>query len=60
MARKGKTPQEKEHEKMHKIYKSGDKYHCGECGAEVNFGENCPACKAGLNWEFFMGDVKRP
>ena len=59
MAR-GKDTKVKEHEERRKIYKSGNKYHCAECGTEVNFGDNCPACKTGLNWEFLMGNMNRP
>ena len=41
---------DKEHEELHKIYKAGDKYHCGECGSEVKFGDNCPECNKKFNW----------
>jgi len=41
----------KEHQHMHEVYKSGDKFHCGECGAELDVGKDCPTCKKGFNWE---------
>lgn len=41
----------KQHKEDHKIYKAGDKYVCGECGAEVTFEvPTCPTCKAKFNW----------
>ena len=42
---------DKEHEKLHKIYKAGDKYHCGECGAEVHWDNDCPECKLKIDWK---------
>ena len=41
---------DKEHEKLHKIYKAGNKYHCSECGTEVNWGDHCPDCKLNIDW----------
>ena len=40
----------KEHKLLHEVYKAGDKYHCGECGSEIDFGENCPVCNKNFNW----------
>lgn len=55
MAKKKKTEEQKlekkEHEKMHEVYKAGDRYHCGECGAELDFGKDCPVCKNSFNWK---------
>ena len=56
---KEKKEKEKEHKHQHEILKSGDKYHCGECGAEVDFGENCPSCKVGFDWTMVAGQVRR-
>ena len=42
---------DKEHKKLHEIYKAGEKYHCGECGSEVNFGNDCPTCNKKINWD---------
>jgi len=44
------TKKDKEHEKQHKIYKAGEKYHCGECGTEVHWGNDCPDCKINIDW----------
>jgi rubrerythrin len=41
---------EKEHKKLHQIYKAGEKYHCGECGSEVHFGNDCPTCNKKIDW----------
>jgi rubrerythrin len=51
--------EEKEHKKLHQVYKAGDKYHCGECGTEVDFGKNCPMCKKELNWAQIEGYMRR-
>ena len=53
MAKKDKEEarKEKEHKKLHEIYKAGDKYHCIECGTEVNFGKDCPTCEKTFNWD---------
>ncbi len=56
---KDKKPADKQHEKEHQVYKSGDKYHCVECGTEVNYGDNCPSCKANINWQQIEGQVRR-
>ena len=50
---------DKEHTKLHKIYKAGDKFHCGECGTEVNWGADCPGCKARINWDQVEVNVRR-
>ena len=50
MAKKDKE-QEKEHKKLHEIYKAGEKYHCLECGSEVNFGHDCPTCSKKIDWD---------
>jgi len=42
---------DKEHKKLHEIYKAGEKYHCAECGSEVNFGNDCPTCEKKFNWD---------
>jgi rubrerythrin len=57
MAR-GKKLKDKQHEKEHQIYKAGDRYQCIECGTEVNYGENCPNCKANINWHQIEGQVR--
>jgi len=49
MAKKDKE-KDKEHERLHKIYKAGEKYHCGECGSEVHFGNDCPTCNGKIDW----------
>ena len=51
---------EKEHKEKHQIYKSGDKYHCGECGTEVNFGDNCPQCKTHFDWKIQIEQTRMP
>ncbi len=50
---------DKEHAKLHKIYKSGEKYHCGECGAEVHWANDCPGCKAKIDWSQIEGITHR-
>jgi len=55
---KDKKPRDKEHKLMHEVYKSGDRYHCGECGAELEMGQNCPTCKKGFNWEKITTQIK--
>ena len=50
---------DKKHEELHKIYKAGDKYHCGECGTEVNFGDNCPECNKKFDWSKIDGYLRR-
>ena len=50
---------EKEHKKMHGVYKAGDKFHCGECSAEVNFGKSCPTCKVEFDWTKIERDLRR-
>lgn len=40
----------KEHKIAHGVYKAGEKYHCGECGAELVFGKSCPTCKGEFDW----------
>ena len=58
---KDKGHKNKEHEAMHKVYKAGNKYHCSECGAELDWGKDCPSCKASFNWEriFDEGQSRR-
>ncbi len=61
---KDKESQEKkeakeEHKHQHEVYKSGDKYHCGECGAELVMGKDCPTCNAHFNWQNVIGQVRR-
>ena len=51
MTKKEDKEAEKKHKEAHQIYKSGNKYFCVECGSEVNFGENCPQCKVGVDWK---------
>ncbi len=50
--------QKKEHQHLHEVYKSGDKCHCGEFGAELDLGKDCPSCKANINWEQIMGQTR--
>jgi len=49
-----------EHKVQHGVYKAGEKYHCGECGAELDMGKDCPGCKAELDWTKIVGNVRRP
>jgi rubrerythrin len=49
---------EKEHKRMHEVYKSGDRYHCGECGAELELGKDCPTCKASFDWGKITGQTR--
>jgi len=56
--RKEKDSQKKEHKVMHEVYKSGGKYHCGECGVELDMGKDCPSCKKGFNWEKITGQAR--
>jgi len=51
MTKKEDKEAEKKHKAEHQIYKSGDKYHCVECGTEVNWGDNCPQCKVNIDWK---------
>jgi endogenous inhibitor of DNA gyrase (YacG/DUF329 family) len=46
-----KDQKDKEHTKLHQIYKAGDKYHCAECGSEVHWGKDCPECKLQIDWK---------
>jgi len=55
---KEKDSQKKEHKVMHEVYKSGGKYHCGECGVELDMGKDCPSCKKGFNWEKITGQAR--
>jgi len=55
---KEKEGKKKEHEHMHEVYKSGDRYHCGECGAELDMGKDCPTCKVSFNWEKITGQAR--
>jgi rubrerythrin len=50
---------DKEHTKLHQIYKAGDKYHCGECGSEVDFGNDCPTCHRKMNWAQIEATMRR-
>ena len=50
---------EKEHKIMHGVYKAGDKFHCGECSSEVNFGQSCPTCKTEFDWTKIEGNLRR-
>ena len=56
--RKEEEIRKKEHKLMHEVYKAGDRYHCGECGAEINFGKDCPVCKKSFNWETIAGQAR--
>jgi rubrerythrin len=62
MAKDKESPEEKkakeEHKRMHEVYKSGEKYHCGECGSELVMGKDCPTCKASINWEQIIGQAR--
>lgn len=49
---------EREHKAMHEVYKAGDRYHCGECGAELDMGKDCPTCKKSFNWERIIGQAR--
>ena len=53
-----KDEKKKRHEKEHKIYKAGDKYHCIECGSEVEEYGDCPKCHAKFNWLEILGNVR--
>ena len=53
-----KKEAKKEHQHQHEVYKSGDKYHCGECGAELVMGEDCPTCRTAFNWEKIIGQAR--
>jgi rubrerythrin len=57
VARK-KEHKDKEHEARHKVYKAGDKYHCGECGAELVMGKDCPGCKTSFDWLRIMNEAE--
>ena len=50
---------DKEHKALHQVYQAGDKFHCGECGTEVDYGKNCPMCKKELNWTQIEANVRR-
>ena len=50
---------DKEHKKLHEIYKSGEKYHCRECGSEVNFGNDCPTCNKKIDWAQIESNIRR-
>lgn len=54
-----KQESEKQHKADHKIYKAGDKYVCGECGAEVTYEvPNCPTCKVNFDWTDVLGNIR--
>ena len=55
---KEKEEKKKEHKHMHQVYKSGNKYHCGECGAELDFGKDCPTCKTNIDWAKITGQAR--
>ena len=54
-----KDEKDKEHKIMHGVYKAGDKYHCGECGTQIDFGENCPTCKKEFDWTKIEAGIRR-
>jgi len=49
---------DKEHKHMHEVYKSGGRYHCGECGAELEMGKDCPSCMKSFIWEKITGQTR--
>ena len=53
-----KKQKDKEHKRQHEVYKSGDRYHCGECGAELDMGKDCPICKKAFNWDDIIRQVR--
>ena len=53
-----KNREKKEHKIMHEVYKAGDKFHCGECSAELDLGKDCPNCKKEFNWAKIMSNVR--
>jgi hypothetical protein len=53
-----KDDKKKQHEKEHRIYKAGDKYHCIECGSEVKEYGDCPKCHAKFNWLDILGNAR--
>jgi rubrerythrin len=55
---KKKEHKDKEHEATLKVYKAGDKYHCGVCGAELNMGKDCPGCNASFDWDRIINEVQ--
>ena len=56
---KEKDPHKEEHKAQHKVYKAGDRYVCGECGAEVTYEvPDCPTCSVGLNWGEITKNVR--
>ena len=55
---KEKKVGKEEHKHMHEVYRSGEKYHCGECGAELVMGKDCPTCKVSFNWEKITGQAR--
>jgi rubrerythrin len=56
---KEENQEEKEHKEAHKVYKAGDKYHCAECGTEIDFGSKCPTCKLDIDWKMVEGSIRR-
>ena len=50
---------DKETQKLRQIYKAGDKFHCAQCGSEVNFGNDCPSCNVKIDWAQLRDDVRR-
>jgi rubrerythrin len=50
---------EKEHKESHKVYQAGGKYHCSECGAEIEFGTKCPTCKLDIDWKLVDTNMRR-
>jgi rubrerythrin len=49
---------DKEHEAAHKVRKVGDKYYCIGCGAELEFGKDCPFCKTSFEWDKIMYEAQ--
>lgn len=50
---------DKESKRKGTVKKSGNKYLCGECGYEVEFGHDCPTCRAEFDWKTIESQVRR-
>lgn len=45
-----KKAKAKEHKIMHGVYKAGKDFHCGECSAKLEIGDDCPSCQKKFDW----------
>ena len=54
MKRDGKREQD-----GHGVYETDGVYHCAECHYELPIHQDCPKCKAHIDWERVLREVNR-